>query len=172
MNRTFPENRWGTHRPWLFRPGIALASTRVGALAVRKLTPLDRAVMRRSSGRFTILGPLALPTVLLTTTGRKSGLPRSSPLLCLHEGHRLIIVGSNFGQQHHPAWTANLLADPRATATLGGETIPVIATPITEPEYAPLYGRFIAMASNYGAYRQRTSRPLRMFALTHDTAAR
>lgn len=162
---SFPDRRWGSHEG-LRRAAGSLASTRFGAWAVRTLTPLDRVVMRKSKGRFTALGPLALPTVLLTSTGRKSGLPRESPLLCVNEGNRLIVVGSNFGQAQHPAWTANLLANPQALVAIGGREIAVVATPVTGAERDALYERFVTMMGNYGAYRERTSREIRMFALT------
>lgn len=108
----FPENRWGNPDSTLSRLAAKFAATKPGSWVIRKLTPLDRAVMQRTGSRYTVLGPLGLSTLLLTTTGRKSGRPRVSPLLYLHDGDRIALVGSNFGQEKHPAWTANLLADP------------------------------------------------------------
>ncbi|MCB0945391.1 MAG: nitroreductase family deazaflavin-dependent oxidoreductase, partial [Mycobacterium sp.] len=71
---------------------------------------------------------------LLTTTGRKSGLQRTSALSYLRDGDRLLVLGSNFGQRHHPGWSSNLIAEPEATVALGGTEIPVTATLLTGAE--------------------------------------
>ena len=101
------------------RPLIALLSTKFGAWCSRKLAPVDRQLLRRSNGRFTIFGPVGVPLLLLTTTGRKSGERREIPLTYMREGDRLFLVGSNYGQATHPAWSWNLLADPNAWVTMG-----------------------------------------------------
>ncbi|WP_433567095.1 nitroreductase/quinone reductase family protein [Nocardia sp. CA-151230] len=56
--------------------------------------------------------------VLLNTIGCKSGQRRTSPLVYLRDGDRLVVLGSNFGQDHHPVWTSNLLAQSEATVTM------------------------------------------------------
>jgi deazaflavin-dependent oxidoreductase (nitroreductase family) len=58
-----------------------------------------------------------LPVVMLTTTGAKTGRQRTRPVLGIPDGERLILVGSNFGRPHHPAWYHNLRAGPRAIGT-------------------------------------------------------
>ncbi|QSE93324.1 nitroreductase family deazaflavin-dependent oxidoreductase [Rhodococcus pseudokoreensis] len=109
-------------------------------------------------------GRIAL--VLLTTTGRKSGAPRTSPLLYYREGQQIFVVGSNFGQDHHPAWSANLLAQPDAKVTIGGKDISVTATLLVEPERTRIYREFDEMVRVYGVYEHRTNRTMRVFALT------
>ncbi|SKD27348.1 Deazaflavin-dependent nitroreductase [Mycobacteroides abscessus subsp. massiliense] len=161
----FPENRWGNPDSTLARLAAKFAATKPGSWVIRKLTPLDRAVMQRTGSRYTVLGPLGLSTLLLTTTGRKSGRPRVSPLLYLHDCDRIALVGSNFGQEKHPAWTANLLADPRAKVTLAGQTIDVLATPLEGPERDDYYRRFESMLEVYSAYKGRTGREIRVFTL-------
>ena len=140
--------------------------SRFGAWCVRKLTPADHWLLRRSKGRFTIFGPIAVPLLLLTTTGRKTGQRREIPLTYMREGDRLFLVGSNFGQAHHPAWSSNLLADPNAWVTMGGREIPVTATQLTGPESERVFRKFADYAHNYDAYRGRTDRDLRVFELT------
>lgn len=162
----FPDVRWGSEKGAMRRFATTFASTRFGSWAIRTATPLDRTLLQRSRGRVTILGPIGAPTVLLTTTGRKTGQPRVSPLLYIRDGERLVVVGTNFGQSTHPAWTANLLANPDAAVTLGGKTILVSASAIHGTEHDDLYARFIDMMSLYGNYRQATNRAIRMFALT------
>jgi deazaflavin-dependent oxidoreductase (nitroreductase family) len=75
-----------------------------------------------------LFGPTSMPEMLLTTTGRKSGQPRSNALSFLRDGNRLLVIGSNFGERRHPAWSSNLLANPEASAAIGGGDIPITAT--------------------------------------------
>jgi deazaflavin-dependent oxidoreductase (nitroreductase family) len=64
-------------------------------------TPLDRAALRLSGGRLN-LAPKVIPELLLTTTGRRSGQPRSTPVLYLKNGDRYVVVASNYGRERHP----------------------------------------------------------------------
>jgi deazaflavin-dependent oxidoreductase (nitroreductase family) len=161
----FPDVRWGSDSSRLRRPAAAFASTRAGSWLIRTATPLDRKVLIRSRGRFTLLGPIGAPTLLLTTTGSKTGQPRTSPLLYWREGAGLHVVGSNFGQAHHPAWTGNLLTEPRAVVTIGGQATRVLATLLAGAERERVYAEFVALASAYDAYRSRTDRDIRVFRL-------
>src|SRR5881227_3454492 len=84
-------------------------------LFARVLHPLDRLLLRLSHGRVSIPGVLTgLPVVMLTTIGAKSGKPRTVPLVGLSDGDKVVVIGSNFGQTHHPAWYYNLRAHPEA----------------------------------------------------------
>ncbi|AOW93297.1 nitroreductase [Rhodococcus sp. WMMA185] len=164
----FPDVRWGSESSILREPLTAFASTRPGSWVIKTLTPLDRFLLERTGGRFTILGPVAAPVVLLTTTGRKSGAPRTTPLLYHREGEQIFVVGSNFGQEQHPAWTSNLLADPHAIVAIGGTMIPVTATLLEEPERTRIYQAFERYLRVYGVYEHRTDREIRVFALTAE----
>jgi deazaflavin-dependent oxidoreductase (nitroreductase family) len=75
------------------------------------------------------------------------------------------VLGSNFGQQHHPAWSSNLLANPDATAVIGGGEVPVTATLLAGDERERGLQRFCEYPM-YRAYLTRTDRHLRLFALT------
>ncbi|HET6166582.1 MAG TPA: nitroreductase/quinone reductase family protein [Marmoricola sp.] len=161
-----PDVRWGKPDSAVSRLGARFASTRFGSWTVRSLMPLDRKVLVRSEGRRTVLGPIGAPTLLLETTGRKSGQPRVSPLLYARDGSSVIVVGSNFGQQHHPAWTANLIADPRAVVIAGGRRIPVTATLLGGGDAEAAYQLMVDIASTYAAYKGRTDRTIRVFRLT------
>lgn len=128
--------------------------------------PLDRWLLLRSDGRRTVLGPIGAPMMLLETTGRKSGQPRISPLLFARDGGSIIVVGSNFGQQHHPAWTGNLLAKPSAVAIVRGERFDVTAELLAGDEAEAAYQGMIAVTSVYATYKGRTDREIRVFRLT------
>lgn len=169
MTAQFPDRQWGSRTGLLGRTASAFAATRIGSTVVRALTPLDRKVLQRTDARYTILGPIGAPIILLTTTGRKSGQPRTSPLLYVHDGDTLYVIGSNFGQARHPAWTANLLATPEAVVTIDGQRIPVRAQLIEDPERKQrIFDRFVETTEAYAAYRSRTTRDLRIFALTRS----
>ena len=83
------------------------------------MPPLDRA-LHRVFGRRVLLSSMMLPCAIVTTTGRKSGEPRESPLATVPLDGSLYVVGSNFGKPHHPAWSWNLLADPTAQVSFRG----------------------------------------------------
>lgn len=137
------------------------------AIARRTLPVLDRIVFGLSRGRFTFTG-MVEPVLVLETNGAKSGEPRQSPLLYIMDGPRYIVAATNFGQAHHPAWSANLLANPDAVLLLRGTRIPVRAQTIdAEAERAVLWGRLDELYSGYALYRKTTAdiREVRMFAL-------
>jgi len=161
----FPDSRWGPDRSRLRTAALAFARSRAGTFTIRTLTPLDRRVMLRSTGRYTLLGPIGAPTVLLTTTGARSGQARRSPLLYARDGERLIVAGSNFGQDSHPAWTHNLLANPEATVAMAGQVIPVRARLLAGAEAEAGYRRMVELADVYAVYRSRTARQIRVFSL-------
>lgn len=83
--------------------------------------PLDRLVYRLTGGRSTASSWLAgVRITMLTTTGAKTGKPRTLPVLCLPDGEDMILIASNFGRPHNPAWYHNLRANPRATIYFDG----------------------------------------------------
>ncbi len=162
----FPDGRWGSSDSVLAPLLHAFAATRLGSATIRRLVPLDRKVLLRSSGRYTVLGPFGSPMLLLTTIGRSSGLERTTPLVYLPEGDALLVVGSNFGQGHHPAWVMNLAANPTATVTIRGTAVPVDARELVGEERARAFDAFQSLAKPYEAYAHRTTRMIRVFALT------
>lgn len=146
----------------------ALGSSRAGAwLFSRTLRHLDDAVTRVSRGRQSAPQLLAgLPVLDLTTTGRRSGRPRTSHLISIPVGEDLAVLGTNFGQPATPAWVLNLEADPRATVTYRGRTLPVTARPATDTERAAVMERSRGIYGGYEKYQQRISgRRVRVFVL-------
>ena len=106
------------------------------------------------------------PVLLLTTTGRRSGEPRDVPLACVAEpDDTFVVVGSNFGQTHHPAWTANLMADPRATVTWRRRRIPVEAELLDDDAKAAVWSDLLRIWPTYDTYVERSGRNLRAFRL-------
>jgi len=165
MSSPFPEARWGNPSGLFVKSATAFASTKAGSALIKALTPLDRKLLMRTRGKYTVLGPIGTPPLLLTTTGAKSGLPRTSPLLYLRDGERLVVIGSNFGQQKHPTWTTNLRAHPDATVAIAGVEVPVRAHQLEGDERQHVIDMFIELTAVYAEYLNRTDREIRVFAL-------
>ncbi|HEX5598725.1 MAG TPA: nitroreductase family deazaflavin-dependent oxidoreductase [Micromonosporaceae bacterium] len=136
----------------------------VAAAARRLLVPVDRFVGQITRGRVVALG--LLPSLVITTTGRKSGQPRSNPLLYVPDGDAFVVIGSNWGQPHQPAWVLNLLADPCATVAFKGKLIPVRARLSTGAERDRLWQLLVAAWPAYETYVERAGgREIRIFRL-------
>jgi len=147
-------------RRLLRRAGHTRTLSRLGPL----LVPADRLVGRLTGGRVVALG--LLPSLILTTTGRRSGRPRRNPLLYVRDGDAFVVIGSNWGKSGQPAWSLNLLADPRATVTIGGRHLPVGARVATGAERERLWGLLLAEWPAYQTYVERAGgRDIRVFRL-------
>lgn len=131
----------------------------------RAASRIDRAVSRLTGGRFTMSG-LTVPTLVLTTTGARSGQPRTTALATLPEDDgSFLVVGSNAGAERHPAWTGNLLAHPRATVVHRGRTLDVDAHLLEGDARAAAWTRLVEHWPSYDTYAAKTSRQLRVFRL-------
>jgi deazaflavin-dependent oxidoreductase (nitroreductase family) len=114
---------------------------------------VDRALIRASRGRFSMSGP-ALPTMLLTTTGRKSGKDRTVPLHYVRDGRNVVAACENFGLEAASSWPKNLLADPKARIEIGGTTAQYLSRPATEDEIARNMPRLIEMWPAHDSHMQ------------------
>src|SRR5256885_4244982 len=83
-------------------------SSQFAAVAPKVIPHVDRVLNKVTGGRF-VLSAALLPSIVLTTTGAKSGLQRETPLATMPDGDAFFVVGSNFGREKHPAWTGNLI---------------------------------------------------------------
>jgi F420H(2)-dependent quinone reductase len=99
---------------------LARLSTSIGTTGLRIVGKLNVPVYRLSRGR--VLGKVGrAPVLLLTTTGRKSGAPRTAPVLYLDDVAGLVVIGSNAGNARPPAWALNLEANPDAEIDVRGD---------------------------------------------------
>lgn len=128
------------------------------------ITPLDKLVHKLSGGRRTLSGAM-VPTVLLTTTGAKSGQPRQVPLACVPDGDVIYLVGSNFGREQHPAWSGNLRKTPRAEVSFKGESFAVDAELLSDDDKAEVWPTILQAWPLYDRYVERSGRNLRVFRL-------
>ncbi|QHT54866.1 nitroreductase family deazaflavin-dependent oxidoreductase [Cellulomonas sp. H30R-01] len=142
-----------------------LGRTRAFARVGRTVSGLDRRIQQATDGRWSVLGRPTLPQLVLTTTGRRSGEPRDAVLLYARDGERFVVIGSNWGQQHHPAWSLNLLADPRARVAVDGRTVDVVAHLASDAERERLLDALRAVWPGYDEYAARSGRDLRVFVL-------
>jgi deazaflavin-dependent oxidoreductase (nitroreductase family) len=136
----------------------------------RRVGPrIDPWLMKRWQGRL-VARVYGVPALLLGTRGAKTGLLRSTPLLYLRDGDDFIVVGTNFGQAHHPAWTANLLARADASVEVATARVEVTAHLVDEQTFAAHFPRFVAIYPGYALYLERSGRSPRMFRLCPNPA--
>ena len=134
-------------------------------VAPKVIPRIDRVVSRLSRGRF-LLSSAMLPSLVLTTIGAKSGLPREAPLATVPEDDgSFYVVGSNYARESHPMWTGNLIANPQATVMFRGRTIPVTARLLEDEERAKTWPYLISRWPGWGRYEDVTDRTLRVFHL-------
>lgn len=98
--------------------------------------------------------------LLLTTTGRKSGLPRTIPVAYSTDGDRLIIAASKGGAPTNPDWFFNLLANPVVTVELGTERFQARASVAEEPERERLYAHHAELMPGFTEYSKKTTRQI------------
>ena len=149
----------------LLRMVLLLASTRAGGWFFTTVTPgLDRWCLTKTDGRLSLAG-LAIPTLLLTTRGRRSGLPRTAPLLYLPDGNDFLVVGSRGGRVAPPAWYENLCQDPSVTVTVSGTRHDCEATVLRGAERQRCWQRFVAYNPGFARYQRRLERRIPVIRL-------
>lgn len=127
--------------------------------------PLDRGLFALTGGRWKLSAP-AMPSLMLFTTGAKSGLRRESPLICFPQSNGTwYICGSNFGLQNHPAWSANLIANPDAQVHFRRVLFPVTARLLTQVEADALWPELERQWPGYRDYEKTALRSIRVFHL-------
>jgi deazaflavin-dependent oxidoreductase (nitroreductase family) len=134
-----------------------------------QITAVDKLIQRVTRGRLTLLRIAGLPNLMLTVKGRKSGVPRTTPLLCVPHGDGQLIAGSNFGGSRPPVWVVNV----RAAAERGepvhvrvhGHSHRAAPREITGAEREQLWAHMVRTWPNYATYAERTDRTIPVFLL-------
>jgi deazaflavin-dependent oxidoreductase (nitroreductase family) len=138
----------------------------VTRVAPRVVPRVDLLAHRLTGGRL-VPTRLFMRTVVVTTTGRRTGLPRSNPLVAhRYPDGSFLVVASNFGQRRDPAWVANLTAHPEATVSWRSRTIPVSARRLTPEEKAAARPEILRVLPMYDTYARRAARDIPVFRLT------
>jgi F420H(2)-dependent quinone reductase len=136
----------------------------LGTKGLRMVGKLNVPLYRLSRGR--IGGRVGKgPVLLLTTTGRKSGEPRTAPVLYLAEGDRYVVINTNAGNAKTPAWSLNLRADPDAEVEVRGKRTEVRARIAAGEERADLWRRHMEQYSGWDYYESKLDREIGVFVL-------
>jgi len=137
-------------------PDISL----VGAEHVRRYQETDGEVGYEWNG---------VPALLLTTTGRRSGQPRTNALIFGQDGEDYLIIASMGGAPKHPNWYLNLVDHPGADIQVRGDHIPVVARTASAEEKPRLWKAMTDIWPNYDVYQSRTDRDIPLVVLTPTT---
>lgn len=116
-------------------------------------------------------GPFAEQELLiLTTTGAKTGSPRSTPLVYSVDGDRYVIVASKGGAPTHPDWFHNIVANPNVIIEVGGRTFNALATVTEETERKQLYAKHADKYANFHDYVRKTTRVIPVITIDRKAA--
>jgi deazaflavin-dependent oxidoreductase (nitroreductase family) len=132
---------------------------------IKLMSKLNTWVFQASGGRLGAKFPGGAPVGLLTTTGRKSGAARTTPLIYLADGERIVLVASQGGLPRHPLWYDNLVSKPEvAFRTPQGERR-YRARTADATEKSALWPKLVAIYRDYADYQQRTDRSIPVVVL-------
>jgi deazaflavin-dependent oxidoreductase (nitroreductase family) len=138
----------------------------VGSAAIKLMSGLNTWLYRVSGGRLGGTWLQGAPILLLTTWGRKSGEPRTTPLLYLRDGNDLVLVASKGGMSHHPLWFRNIETTPDVEVEIGTDRTAMRARRASEQEKAALWPRLVSMYSDFAIYQARTARNIPVVILS------
>jgi deazaflavin-dependent oxidoreductase (nitroreductase family) len=130
---------------------------------------IDQLLIPRTNGRLSSAG---IDTVgLVTTTGVKSGLPRTQPLALIDDSGGLLAIASNYGRPMHPSWSTNLLAHPECRVEFRGAPTQYRAELLTDEQRASAWAKAADFYAGYERYRASCApRQIRVFRLRPVTA--
>jgi deazaflavin-dependent oxidoreductase (nitroreductase family) len=107
-----------------------------------------------------------VPTLLLTTTGRRTGLARTIAIIFGRDGDDYLLVASKGGAPQHPDWYLNLTAKPEAEIQVRGERLAVVARTASDDEKPRLWSVMTELWPNYDVYQTRTERVIPVVVLS------
>jgi deazaflavin-dependent oxidoreductase (nitroreductase family) len=139
-------------------------ATRLEHLVDSRSVGLAAWLYRRTGGRIARL--YRRDVLVLTTTGRRTGLPRTVVLQYFPDGDDLVVVAANSGMAHHPAWYLNLEADPRAQVEVGHRTFEIRAATLSAEDGEAFWPRVLAAAPDYARFPARTDRVIPVVRLS------
>lgn len=127
---------------------------------------VHRWLIARTGGRGIAGRALGLDMIVVTTTGRRTGTPRTVPLGAVRDGDRWLVVGSNAGRDQAPAWALNMEANPDVGVSIGGqEPVPYIARRPGGEEADRAWRLVLGTYPGYADYQARTDRKIALFLL-------
>jgi deazaflavin-dependent oxidoreductase (nitroreductase family) len=108
------------------------------------------------------------PLVLLTTVGRKTGMPHTTPMMYVRDGDRIFVIASNAGAPADPHWYRNLVADPAVTVELPGQEFKARATPLEGPDYERTWKMIKERYPFFAEHDERAGRRIPVVELTRN----
>ncbi len=159
-----PKPDWRKKLHWIF-------ASKTGAWVFSRVAPVaDKITFKLSGGKLTAVSIIAgLPSLMMTSTGAKSGQLRTIPLVGIPDGEKFILIASNFGKKNHPAWYYNITAYPDVTITLNNESKPYIARRVDGAERDRCWQKAVEIYPGYDSYKQRSGRNIGVFVLEPQT---
>ncbi|MGO4255081.1 nitroreductase family deazaflavin-dependent oxidoreductase [Marmoricola sp. RAF53] len=130
-----------------------------------QITAIDMFLQRITGGRLSLLRLAGLPSMVLTVVGRKSGQPRSTPMLCVPYRQGFLVAGSNFGGPKAPAWVLNVRAADRVTVAVDRVTTEAVPHEVGGEERDEAWAHMLRTWPNYARYAERTDRVIPVFYL-------
>lgn len=146
-------------------------AVRIGALEwmprlLPQITAIDKMLHRTTGGRVSLLDIAGLPNLMMTVPGRRTGVPRTTPLLCVPRQGSYLVAGSYFGGPAEPIWVANLRAAGAGELRFRGVDEPFTARQLTGEERDVAWAEMIRIWPNFAVYERRTHRQIKVFELT------
>jgi deazaflavin-dependent oxidoreductase (nitroreductase family) len=145
-------------------------AVQIGAISwMPKLLPqitwIDKRLQQATKGTWSVLRVAGLPNLMLTVPGRKSGTPRTTPLLYVPYGDDQLIAGSYFGGPKTPVWVANVRAAEQVVVSIKGVSHTAIPHEIPDDERELLWRHMVRTWPNFAKYAERTDRKIPIFLL-------
>lgn len=134
--------------------------TAFGDFVIKWMSRINTFFYRRNDGEGLGGNFQGIPVAILTTTGRKSGERRDSPLYFHRDGDTVVFAASKGGSDKHPMWYLNLKADPAVSVQIKGETLQLTAHDATEAERQQYWPELVAMYPTYEDYQSWTARQI------------
>jgi deazaflavin-dependent oxidoreductase (nitroreductase family) len=132
---------------------------------LKQITAMDKFLSRITRGRWSFVRLAGLTSLMLTVVGRKSGIPRSTPVLCVPYEDGYLIAGSNFGGPTEPIWVLNIRAASTVGVLISGVAMTAVPREVTGPERAIVWDHMLQTWPNYAKYAERTGRTIPVFLL-------
>jgi deazaflavin-dependent oxidoreductase (nitroreductase family) len=143
---------------------------RLGALEwlprfLPQITRADRTLSRLTRGRVTLVRIAGLPSLELTVVGRKSGIPRTTPVLCVPYGDGFLVAGSNFGGPNVPVWVFNVRDAATVQIAVDGKSMTAVPRELTGDEREAAWKHMLKTWPNYDKYAERADRTIPVFLM-------
>lgn len=147
-------------------PPWSATQQRIAEPVIRLMTAVNVWVYRLTGGRLGGTFLRGAPICLVTTTGKRSGQPRTVALLYLADDADVVLVASKGGMAKSPAWYFNMLANPEVDVQIATTTRRMRARRASDAEKAALWPRLVAMYHDYDDYQKRTTRNIPVMILS------